>query len=161
MKLPKLETEDFWGGLAAMQVALPSAIAFGVTIYSPLGTSYVAQGALAGILITAPCAPAAAEVSAFAIEFMSGGGSPGAVLLLISLLGLLAGLLQILFGTVRLGQLIKYMPYPVVSGYLSGVGLIIIGSQVPIFLGTPKGTKIWASLAAPGLWKWQSLIQLP
>jgi SulP family sulfate permease len=179
MKLPKLETEDFWGGLDAMLVALPSAIAFGVTIYSPLGTSYVAQGALAGILgtvalglvapamggtnrlITAPCAPAAAEVSAFAIEFMSGGGSPGAVLLLISLLGLLAGPLQILFGTVRLGQLIKYMPYPVVSGYLSGVGLIIIGSQVPIFLGTPKGTKIWASLAAPGLWKWQSLIQLP
>lgn len=176
MKLPKPETGDLWGGFAAMLVALPSAIAFGVTIYSPLGTSYVAQGALAGILgtialglvapamggtnrlITAPCAPAAAVVSAFAIEFMSGGGSPGAALLLISLLGLLAGLLQILFGTVRLGQLIKYMPYPVVSGYLSGVGLIIIGSQVPIFLGAPKGTNIWASLAAPGLWKWQSLI---
>lgn len=50
MKLPKFETGDFWGGLAAMLVALPSAIAFGVTIYSPLGASYVAQGALAGIL---------------------------------------------------------------------------------------------------------------
>lgn len=40
MKLPKLEAGDFWGGLAAMLVALPSAIAFGVIIYSPLGTSY-------------------------------------------------------------------------------------------------------------------------
>ena len=67
---------DFWGGMAAMLVALPSAIAFGVTIFAPLGASYVAQGALAGILgatalglvasylggtnrlITAPCAPA-------------------------------------------------------------------------------------------------------
>jgi sulfate permease, SulP family len=176
MKLPKPETGDFWGGLAAMLVALPSAIAFGVTIYSPLGTSFIAQGALAGILgtialgvvapamggtnrlVTAPCAPAAAVMSAFAIEFMHNGGKPGSALLLMLLLGLLAGLLQILFGTVRLGQLIKYMPYPVVSGYLSGVGLIIIGSQVPIFLGAPKGTHIWASLAAPGLWKWQSWI---
>ncbi len=175
MKLPKPEAGDFWGGLAAMLVALPSAIAFGVTIYSPLGASYAAQGALAGILgvvalglvapalggtnrlITAPCAPAAAVVSAFAIEFMHGGGKPETALLLMSLLGLLAGLLQFIFGTVRLGQLIKYMPYPVVSGYLSGVGLIIIISQVPIFLGTPKGTHFWESLTAPGLWKWQSL----
>ena len=176
MKLPKPEAGDFWGGLAAMLVALPSAIAFGVTIYSPLGASYAAQGALAGILgvvalglvapamggtnrlITAPCAPAAAVLSAFAIEFMHGGGKIETALLMISLLGLLAGLLQIFFGTVRLGQLIKYMPYPVVSGYLSGVGLIIIGSQVPIFLGTPKGTHLWESLAASGLWKWQSMV---
>lgn len=176
MKLHKPEAGDFWGGLAAMLVALPSAIAFGVTIYSPLGASYAAQGALAGILgvtalgliapamggtnrlITAPCAPAAAVLSAFAIEFMHGGGNIGAALLMLSMLGLLAGLLQIIFGTVRLGQLIKYMPYPVVSGYLSGVGLIIIGSQVPIFLGAPKGTHFWESLAAPGLWKWQSMV---
>jgi SulP family sulfate permease len=176
MKLPKPEMGDVWGGLAAMLVALPSAIAFGVTIYSPLGESYVAQGALAGILgtialgmvapamggtnrlVTAPCAPAAAVMSAFAIEYMQGGGNPVSALLLFSLLGLLAGLLQILFGSVRLGQLIKYMPYPVVSGYLSGVGLIIIGSQVPIFLGAAKEMSIWDALAAPGIWKWQSLV---
>ena len=176
MKLPKLETGDFWGGLAAMLVALPSAIAFGVTIYSPLGASYAAQGALAGILgvtalgliapalggtnrlITAPCAPAAAVLSAFVIEFMHDGGSLGTALLMVSMLGLLAGALQIIFGTVRLGQLIKYMPYPVVSGYLSGVGLTIIASQIPIFLGAPKGTHFMASLAASGLWKWQSMV---
>jgi SulP family sulfate permease len=176
MKLPKPESGDFWGGLAAMLVALPSAIAFGVTIYSPLGASYAAQGALAGILgatalgliapalggtnrlITAPCAPAAAVLSAFAIEFMHGGGNIESALLMVSMLGFLAGLLQIFFGTVRLGQLIKYMPYPVVSGYLSGVGLTIIASQVPIFLGVPKGAHFWASLAASGLWKWQSMV---
>jgi SulP family sulfate permease len=176
MKLPKPEAGDFWGGLAAMLVALPSAIAFGVTIYSPMGASYAAQGALAGILgvtalgliapalggtnrlITAPCAPAAAVLSAFVIEFMHDGGNIGTALLMVSMLGLLAGTLQIIFGTVRLGQLIKYMPYPVVSGYLSGVGLTIIASQIPIFLGTPKGTHFWASLAASGLWKWQSMV---
>ena len=43
-------TGDLWGGLAAMLVALPSAIAFGVTIYAPLGGGYAAQGAVAGLL---------------------------------------------------------------------------------------------------------------
>ena len=75
---------DIWGGFAAMLVALPSAIAFGVTIFSPLGSEYGAKGALAGMLgvmtlgliaalvggtqrlISAPCAPAAAVLSALA-----------------------------------------------------------------------------------------------
>jgi len=72
---------ELWGGLAAMLVALPSAIAFGVATYAPLGAGYVATGALAGILgavalgivapllggaprlISAPCAPAAAVMA--------------------------------------------------------------------------------------------------
>ena len=41
---------DLWGGLAAMLVALPSAIAFGVLIYTVLGPEYAGQGAMAGIL---------------------------------------------------------------------------------------------------------------
>ena len=41
---------DFWGGTAAMLVAMPSAIAFGVTIYATMGESYGAYGAIAGIL---------------------------------------------------------------------------------------------------------------
>jgi len=176
MKLPRFEAGDFWGGLAAMLVALPSAIAFGVTIYSPLGASHAAQGALAGILgatalgliapalggtnrlITAPCAPAAAVLAAFALEFMQGGGELAAAMLMLSVLGLAAGLLQIAFGTVRLGRLIEYMPYPVVSGYLSGVGLYIIAGQVPKFLGVPKDMHFWESLAASGAWQWQGMV---
>lgn len=176
MKLIRPEAGDFWGGLAAMLVALPSAIAFGVTIYSPLGASYAAQGALAGILgvtalgliapalggtnrlITAPCAPAAAVLSAFTLEYMNGGDSLTSALLMISMLGLLAGLLQIVFGTLKLGRLIEYMPYPVVSGYLSGVGLYIIAGQMPKFLGAPKGSHFWESLASPELWKWQGIV---
>lgn len=175
MKRPTLAAGDFWGGLAAMLVALPSAIAFGVTVYAPLGAAHVAQGALAGILgavalgllapvfggtnrlITAPCAPAAAVLAAFALEFMQGGGDAGAALPMLSLLGLLAGLLQILFGAARLGTLIEYMPYPVVSGYLSGVGLYIIAGQVPRLLGVPKDMHFWQALAAPQAWQWQAL----
>lgn len=176
MYFPKPRIGDFWGGLAAMLVALPSAIAFGVTIYAPLGASYVAQGALAGILgvaalgliapalggtnrlISAPCAPAAAVLSAFAIEFLQDGGSIQTLFLMLSILGFLAGLLQILFGMLSFGRLIEYMPYPVVSGYLTGVGLIIIGSQVPKILGADKSGNIWSALLSPPAWHWQSML---
>ena len=167
---------DLWGGLAAMLVALPSAIAFGVTIFSPLGGSYAAQGAIAGILgvtalgliagafggtnrlITAPCAPAAAVLSALAIQLSQEGVTPESVVLMLTLMGLICGLLQVSFGAVGLGRLIKYMPYPVVSGYLSGVGLIIIISQVPKFLGLPKQTQLWEGLISPSLWQWQGVV---
>lgn len=166
---------DFWGGAAAMLVALPSAIAFGVTVYAPLGGSYAAMGAIAGIigvviigivaallggttrLISAPCAPAAAVLSAFVIEYTAIGVGADMILLMVVMLGLLAGIMQLVFGIIGLGRLIKYMPYPVVSGYLSGVGLYIIASQAPKFLGAPKESHFWDSVGSPLLWHWQSI----
>lgn len=163
---------DFWGGLGAMLVAVPSSIAFGVTVFAPLGDQYAAQGALAGILgatalgliapvlggtnrlISAPCAPAAAVLSAFAIEAGANGVPPEGVLLQLMLIGLVSAVLQLIFGLVGIGRLIRYMPYPVVSGYLTGVGLIIIMSQVPKFLGTPKGLAPLQAFASPAAWHW-------
>ncbi len=165
---------DFWGGLAAMLVALPASIAFGVTVYAAIGPAYAAYGALAGIigatviglvastlggtdrLISAPCAPAAAVLSAFAIELVSQGVAPGSIVLLLIMLGVLTGIVQMLLGFVGVGRLIKYIPYPVVSGYLSGVGLIIIGSQIPKFLGVQAGSRWWEALLSPWLWDWHS-----
>jgi len=167
---------EIWGGLAAMLVALPSAIAFGVTIFAPLGGSYAAAGAVAGILgatvlglvspilggtnrlITTPCAPAAAVLSGFAIQMVAQNTPPDSIVLMIGLIGLLTGVIQITFGAIGLGRLIKYMPYPVVSGYLSGVGLIIIISQVPKFLGTPKDMQLWAAVRSPAAWNWNGVI---
>jgi len=153
-----------------MLVALPSAIAFGVTIYAPLGAGYAAQGALAGILgatamglvaplfggtnrlISAPCAPAAAVLAAFAIELSADGVAPPTVLVLLAIVALACGVLQLAFGWLGLGRLIKYMPYPVVSGYLSGVGLVIVVSQVPKLLGAAEGIAFGAALGEPSLW---------
>ena len=177
MTIPKTNNlaGDFWGGMAAMLVALPAAIAFGVTIFSALGSNYAAFGALAGILgatalglvasamggtnrlITAPCAPAAAVLSAFAIEQIQRGSPPEVVILSLTVISLSAGLLQLFFGLVGLGRLIKYMPYPVVSGYLSAVGFIIIGSQLPKLLGTPSGSSLWRAITTPSLWQWQGM----
>ena len=173
---PENLSGDTWGGLAAMLVALPSAIAFGVTIYSPLGASYAAQGALAGILgataiglvasafggtnrlISAPCAPAVAVLSALAIQFSQDGVPAQSILLMLTLIGLMCGFAQLVFGAVGLGRLIKYMPYPVVSGYLSGVGLIIIASQIPKFLGVPSGVHLWNALVTPSMWQLQGIV---
>ena len=68
------------------------------------------------------------------------GVPAGNIVLMLLMLGILAGGFQVLFGFVGLGRLIKYIPYPVVSGYLTGVGLIIIGSQLSKFVGAPLGT---------------------
>ena len=166
---------DFWGGFAAMLVALPSAVAFGVTIYVAIDPHYTAFGALAGVLgamalgliaptfggtdrlITAPCAPAAAVLSAFAIERVQQGVSPSSIILLITVLGILTGLFQVLIGFLGIGRLIRFIPYPVVSGYMSGVGLIIIGSQLPNFAGVSSNTDWHQVLLSPEAWDWRSL----
>lgn len=175
MKKDKSLLNDFWGGTAAMLVALPAAIAFGVTIYAPLGHHYVAYGAIAGVLgvicvgiiaallggtnrlISAPSAPAAAVLSAFALEYIRNGLDPNLLFILLMLVTLLTGLFQMTFGLIGLGKLIKYMPFPVVSGYLTGVGLYIIASQLPNFLGSPHGLQFWESVQSPSQWQWQSI----
>lgn len=166
---------DFWGGLASTLVALPAAVAFGVTIYSAISPQYAVFGALAGILgatalgliastfggtdrlISAPCAPAAAVLSAFAIELVNQGVAPASIVLMLTVLGILTGLIQILIGFLGVGRLIRYIPYTVVSGYLSGVGLIIIGSQIPRFVGTSDNTAWWRAAVNPALWDTRSI----
>ncbi len=166
---------DFWGGLASMLVALPAAVAFGVTVYSAISPHYAAFGALAGILgaaaigliapvfggtdrlISAPCAPAAAVLSAFAIELVKQGVTPVSIVLLLTVLGILTGLVQILLGFLGIGRMIRYIPYTVVSGYLSGVGIIIITSQIKNFLGAATDTSWWQVVVDPGLWDLRSI----
>ncbi len=167
---------DFWGGLASMLVALPASVAFGVTVYSAISPHYAVFGALAGVLgaatlgiiaptlggtdrlISAPCAPAAAVLSAFAMAWVAQGVPATQVLLLLTVLGMLAGLIQLGIGLVGLGKLIKFIPYTVVSGYLSGVGLIIMGSQMPHVLGVDAALPWWQALWSPALWDVRSLV---
>src|SRR4030042_4967579 len=134
---------DAFGGLTSMLVALPSAIAFGLIIYSPLGQRYSTSGAIAGIigtivigliaplvggtpkLISAPCAPAAAVLSTFVIEATGNGMGSIPVeivpsLILIIVIG--CGVGQVLLGAIGGGRFIKYIPFPVGAGFLMAVG---------------------------------------
>ena len=166
---------DVWGGLAAMLVALPSAIAFGVLVYTALGPQYAGQGAMAGALgaaalgmiapligrtgglISAPCAPAAAVLSALAAGLLAGKQTPASIPALIALTALFSAALQISYGLIGGGRLIKFIPYPVVSGYLSGVGVLIALGQLPKLFGWPKGAPLLTGLLTPTLWKWQGV----
>jgi SulP family sulfate permease len=167
---------EIWGGLAAMLVALPSSIAFGVLVFSAISPELAGQGAMVGMLgaaalgiiaplfggtpalVTAPCAPAAAVLSGLAIQLVNGGVEPERVPALLALTALLSALLQVVYGLLRGGRLIKYIPYPVVSGYLSGVGLIIALGQLPKLLGLPKGTHLGEGMLSPELWKWPGIV---
>lgn len=162
-----------------MLVALPSAIAFGILVYSPLGAGQAGKGAMTGLLgavaigliapafggaprlISAPSAPAAAVLAALVMEIVkTGGGIHGvdSIPLFISLAALLAGAMQVAFGSLGGGRLIKYIPYPVVAGYLSGVGIIIVVGQLPRLLGLAKGVALWTGLSTPAHWKLPALL---
>ena len=168
---------DLWGGVAAMLVAFPSAIAFGVVIFSAVSPSLAGAGALAGILgsaalgivaplvgrnggfITAPCAPAAAVMAGLATQLVLHKElTEGQVLGLLAITALLSAGLQFVYGALHAGRLIKFIPYQVVSGYLSGVAVIIAVAQFPKLLGAPKGTHFGEALAAPALWQWPGIV---
>ena len=167
---------DVWGGFAAMLVALPASVAFGVTVYGAVAPHYAAFGALAGVLgamalgliaptlggtdrlISAPCAPAAAVLSAFAIEMVRQGVAPSSIVLMLTVLGILTGGIQVLIGLTGIGRLIRYIPYPVVSGYLSGVGLIIISSQIPKLAGVDFEMNWLQVLLSPQTWDVRDIV---
>jgi SulP family sulfate permease len=169
---------DAWGGFAATLVALPAAIAYGVAVYSILGIAYVGQGIRAGIvgaiivggisaaiggaprLISAPSAPAAAVLASVAAGLVAGGSAsdPGRAMVLLGLIAGIAGLLQVVFGAVGGGRLIKFIPFPVVAGYLGAVAVMIFLSQVPKFLGIAAKTSFGHALLTPHLWQWPAIV---
>lgn len=167
---------EFWGGLAAMLVALPSSIAFGVLVFSAISPGMAGDGAYIGMigaaalglaaplfgrtpgLISAPCAPAAAVLSGLAAELVHQGLPAERIGGLLALTALLAAVLQLIYGLLKGGRLIKYIPFQVVSGYLSGVGLIIAMGQLPKLLGLPKDATLLNGLVSPEIWMWPSIV---
>lgn len=167
---------DIFGGSASMLVALPSAIAFGLIIYAPLGKEFSGMAAIGGILgtiavslfaalfggtkklISAPCAPAAAVLSVFVTELVRTNSIPHNLIpLYILIVGFFAGVVQLLIGKIGGGRFIKYIPYPVVAGYLSGVGVLIFIGQFPKFLGINGSIKIQQAIVQTDLWRWESI----
>jgi len=146
---------NFFGGLTAGIVALPLALAFGEQ--TEMGAIAGLYGAIVLAIVasifggtktqisgpTAPMTVVSAVVIADAIAYM--GGFEAAIPLIIATF-LLAGALQVGMGVVGIGKYIRYMPYPVVSGFMSGIGVIIVITQIFPFFGVaapaggPMGT---------------------
>ncbi len=136
---------DVLGGLTAGIVALPLALAFGVS--SGLGPSAGLYGAIfisffAALFggtptqISGPTAPMTA-VSMVVIASIIGvhDGDLGKAIPYILIVFLLSGVFQILLGLIRVGTYIKYIPYPVVSGFMTAIGVIILITQLQPMLG--------------------------
>lgn len=102
-------------------------------------------------LISAPCAPAAALLTAFTLNAIAHCVANETVVLMLTIMGIFAGVIQLLMGFLGVGKLIRYVPFPVVSGYMTAVGLIIIGSQLTKLLGAPHSTAWQTVLMMPNL----------
>ena len=131
---------DMFGGITAGIVALPLALAFGVS--SGLGPSAGLYGAIfvaffaalfggTNTQISGPTAPmtAVSMVIIAGIVAASDGDVSKALPAILSVF-LLAGLMQVGLGLIGVGKYIKYIPYPVVSGFMTAIGVIILVTQI-------------------------------
>ena len=136
---------DFFGGITAGIVALPLALAFGVS--SGLGPDAGLYGAIfIGIFaamfggtptqISGPTAPMTA-VSLVVISSIIAANDGDLSVALPAILGVffLSGLIQIALGAIQIGKYIRYIPYPVVSGFMTAIGVIILATQLLPVLG--------------------------
>ncbi len=150
---------DLFGGLTAGIVALPLALAFGIQAFGGVDDPVAASmGALAGIIgasflgffaslfggthsqISGPTGP----MTVISAALLSGAWtasqqSLSAVVISMSLAGLFCGIFQVLFGILKIGRYVRYIPFSVLSGFMSGIGVLIILQQIyPLFgLKTP------------------------
>ena len=141
---------DVFGGLTAAVIALPMALAFGIASGAGAAAGLwgaVIIGLVASLfggtptLISEPTGPMTVVFTSVIISFTATADSPQQALAMAFSVGVLAGIFQILFGLFRLGRYVTMMPYTVISGFMSGIGIILVLLQLGPFLGqaTPKG----------------------
>ncbi|MBD2395036.1 SulP family inorganic anion transporter [Cyanobacterium aponinum FACHB-4101] len=149
---------DIFGGLTAAVIALPMALAFGIA--SGAGASAGLWGAvLVGFfaalfggtptLISEPTGPMTVVMTAVIANFATQENGMAIAFTVV----MMAGCFQILFGFLKLGKYVTMMPYTVISGFMSGIGIILIILQTAPFLGqaNPKGGVIGTIQSLPNL----------
>ena len=146
---------DIFGGVTAGIVALPLALAFGIQAFGGINDPAAPSlGALAGLIgatllgffaalfggthsqISGPTGPMTViTASLISAAWTASSGSFSMVLISMAMAGIFCGLFQILFGLIRIGKYVRYIPYPVLSGFMSGIGVIIILQQIYPMIG--------------------------
>lgn len=153
MVSPKTFGQDLSGALTVACVALPLNLALAVASGLPASVGLI-SGAIAGVVagllggsrlqVTGP----EAALVPIVLLLVQRHGITGMVVATF-----LCGLLQIVLGLLRVGRLAKLLPAPVVRGFMAGIGLILLNSQLPRLLGLPKTVGSLSSLPAQaGAW---------
>ena len=145
---------DLFGGVTSAVVALPVALAFGVAsglgaaagLYGAVGVGFFA--AVFGGTRTQISGPTGPMTIAMAVVITTHASTPGEAFAVV----VLGGLLQVLLGVFKMGRFVVYTPYVVISGFMSGVGIIIMLMQALPFLGVPSvmGGPVAVLRALPG-----------
>ena len=139
---------EILAGMTSAVVTMPVAIAYGYA--SGLGpyagfVSAIVLGFIAALVggtsgqISSPTGALTVAISVFVVTEIEIQGSLEAALPVLMAIFVLAGCLQLCFGLLKLGENIQYIPFSVISGFMSGVGLIIIVLQIPNTFGVPSG----------------------
>lgn len=165
---------DLSGALSAAIITMPMAIGYGIIAFAPLGTDFIPQAAMAGIFsavfaeflasllggspiqITGPKAPLTLIYGTFISSTASmlaatGHAQPAAPVIigLASLCLLVAGVSQIGFGLLNIGNLIKDVPQPVIAGFMNGIAFLLITKQMRIIFGFESGQPLWKAFKQP------------
>lgn len=156
------------GGLVGALVSIPQSMGMGVIAFSPLGSDYAGLGLVAGLvgavvvtacsalfggtagLISGPRGSVSLVFAAILGSLLASDAlfEPGAnrevIVLSLAMMALIfAGILQITFGLCRLGNAIKYVPYPVIAGFLNAAAILIILGQLRAVFDMPATGSIF------------------
>lgn len=160
---------DFLGPLTASLVSIPMEASYGIIAVAPLGPEFMAVGVLAAIYcalisnlvgaigsarpgLLGGTRPALALAMAVLIAHLStrlrvDGGPDVALILAFTMLTLaMAGAVQVLMSLANFGRLFKYMPYPVLAGFINAAALLILLSAIHPLLGLPIASS-WAGFS--------------
>jgi SulP family sulfate permease len=173
--LPNLQG-DLSGALAAAIITLPMSIGYGIIAFAPLGVEFAPKAALLGVYsavfcglmagvfggtpiqISGPKAPLTLVLATFvAGMFAKLSVAPQAALQPETLIGLaavcvmIAGLCQVVLGSLGVGNLVKYVPQPVVAGFMNGIAFLLIVKQIRPILGVRGSTPFIDILQHPDL----------
>lgn len=176
MKLFSNFKGDLSGAFSAAIITFPLSVAYGLIVFEPLGPNCAPQAALTGLYaavfagffasffggtalqVTGPKAPLTLVMASVVTELIgqlptqvSGTSIHTTVVCLVFLCVLFGGIFQILFGIMRVGSLIKYLPYPVFSGFLNGIAILLILKQIKPLLGVSSDITFVGILNQPGV----------
>jgi SulP family sulfate permease len=173
MEFPKLNVQhlgvDFAGGLTTAIISLPLALAFGVASGAGAQAGLVGAvvvGFFAAVfgsssrLISEPTGPMTVIMTSVVASLTAAYPEQG--LAMAFTMVMLAGIFQLMIGVLKLGKFITLMPYSVISGFMSGIGVLLILMQLPPFLGVdnPGGGAIGVLTSIPAMLTSVSLPEL-
>jgi MFS superfamily sulfate permease-like transporter/CRP-like cAMP-binding protein len=167
------------GALAALIVAIPQAISLGVLAFAALGPEYAGEGALAGLLAsvignfaasasygvrcqivgarsasTTLVAALMVALAAHPLLQRAGVADPAAVVAFTFAAVAISGVVQFVFGIAGVGRSIKYVPYPVVAGFMNGIAIVILLAQLRPALGLDGAQPLSATLGELAQVRW-------